>query len=296
MQIHDVLRLCLAVTRSLAELCFLSRDEIRVVEEAEEESKVRPVNQETQSQGSTRRPASRIPNGVEGGRRQQEDASHHLSQLQTRDAHGDEFRKADSQGRECVVGVHDRVDGSIDGHEDLAEWSSGNRRDPREQQDRHVMVPVEEEDGFLASDEEDRVAQLHELGGHEEPVPESGHVIQLHLTDPVMQSVAEHEVMPQESRTSPETEDGEDSESRVPDDERLLQVKGWSTAHPSLACEQEQEVDSRRQERQVRVIFRPFDVLISRVPALKRRREGVHGCRPHFSIRVRCWYQRNGWQ
>jgi len=104
-----------------------------------------------------------------------EAADQHLRQLTGRDEHGHLFGRPVAHGPRRVVRVHHRVYRVV--HDD--EPPGGRRelhvREPRVQQHGDVMIPVQEDERLLAEHDEYRVAELRQLGQHEQPRPEPGH-------------------------------------------------------------------------------------------------------------------------
>lgn len=73
---------------------------------------------------------------------------------------------------EEVVGVHDRVDGTVEDHSQVdVTVVAGVEVEPVDEEDGHVVVDVEERElgGFLAEDDEEGVEEVEDLGDVEEP-------------------------------------------------------------------------------------------------------------------------------
>jgi len=96
----------------------------------------------------------------------------HLRDLAEGDEESGEPFGADSERRETVVAIHKGMHGVVHGHEVQPTGCHGRVCIPAVQQHCHVVVPVEEDEGFLAEHDEHRVNQLRHFGENEEHHPE----------------------------------------------------------------------------------------------------------------------------
>lgn len=106
-------------------------------------------------------------------------ADNHLSQLAGGDEHGDVFPRPVAHGTQRVVGVHDGVHAVV--HDDVPACGRCVLRvgEPRVEQHGYVVVPVQEDEGLLAQNDEHRVSQLGQLGQNEQERPTPGHPVVL---------------------------------------------------------------------------------------------------------------------
>lgn len=163
----------------LAEPRRRRRRQIRFVEEARKQHKVAQVHGNRQFHVDRRDAARRPPDGGEKIVRPDvhRTADDHLQQLQRCDHHRNEARRLEAHRAQRIVRVHDRVYAVV--HDD--EPARGRRvlgvREPRVDQHGDVVVPVQEDQRLLAQHNEQRVAQLGQLGEHKQPRPEAAHAI-----------------------------------------------------------------------------------------------------------------------
>lgn len=108
---------------------------------------------------------------VDGG------AHHHLEELGSGDAHGDPAWHAEFQGLEGVVAVHDTVHQVVHADEPAGSGDVVGVGVPGVQENGHVMVPVEEDEGLFPQHDEHCVSQLWNFAQREHPVPETSHAV-----------------------------------------------------------------------------------------------------------------------
>jgi len=106
-----------------------------------------------------------------------ETADQHLRQLTGRDEHGHLLGHPVTQGAGRVVRVHHRVHRVVHDNEPPGGRRELRVREPRVHQHGHVMVPVEEDERFLAQHHEYGIAQFGQLGQDEHERPEPGHLV-----------------------------------------------------------------------------------------------------------------------
>mmetsp|Transcript_23869 Transcript_23869/g.65021 ORF Transcript_23869/g.65021 Transcript_23869/m.65021 type:complete len:277 (+) Transcript_23869:41-871(+) len=155
-------------------------------------------------------------------------ADNHLHDLRN----GDEDRPRRHElaeggdGHAGVVEVHERVHRVV--HRAIPEARSGvaDVGLPAEEQNRDVVVPVQEDDALALEHQEDGVQQLRELREDEHLQPEAD----LPLCVPVarrrahgVEEAVPHHVLEQVGHHRVEADPGERGEADVPDDERPLE-------------------------------------------------------------------------
>lgn len=106
-----------------------------------------------------------------------ETADQHLHQLTGRDEHRHIRGHPVTHGTGRVVRVHHRVHRVIHDDEPPGGRCELRVREPRVQQHGHVMVPVQEDERFLAHHYEYGITQFGQLGQDEHPRPEPGHLV-----------------------------------------------------------------------------------------------------------------------
>lgn len=153
--------------------------QVRLVEEAGEQHKVAEVHGNGQLDVDRRYVARGAAGGGQEVVRPDVDrtADDHLQQLQRRDHHRDEARRLEAHGAQRIVRVHDRVHAVVHHDEPARRRRVLGVREPRVDQHGDVVVPVQEDQRLLAQHNEQRVAQLGQLGQHEQPRPEAAHPI-----------------------------------------------------------------------------------------------------------------------
>jgi hypothetical protein len=151
-------------------------------------------------------------------------ADEHLRDLERRD----EPRPARllAAGRQSIVGVHERVDAAVHRGEDEAGGGVRREGSPALREDGEVVEPVEEDDGALREDEEERVDEFRDLGVDEGHRPEARGAEALHR----LRGAADRRVeavrrkVPEEvRRRAEEGDEGEDGEENVPRGEESLE-------------------------------------------------------------------------
>mmetsp|Transcript_54623 Transcript_54623/g.116047 ORF Transcript_54623/g.116047 Transcript_54623/m.116047 type:complete len:230 (+) Transcript_54623:128-817(+) len=161
-------------------------------EEVQEQIEVAPVHDESRGEvfllNVANPPLLGVAVKVETQRRHRHPHGH-LGDLHQRDDDRVEPARAHPHGHQEVVPVHDRVDGVVHGHEEQPRGGGRDVAVPAEEEDGHVMVPVQEDEGLLVHDDEERVQQLGELAEDEELDPEAGGARAVHL-----HGVAAHDV------------------------------------------------------------------------------------------------------
>jgi len=96
-------------------------------------------------------------------------AGQHLADLAQCDEHGQAPGHLEAGRPRCVVGVHERVDQVVHGHEPAAARHHVLVGVPGVQQHRDVVVPVEEDETLLPQDDEEGVAWRRRRRGESEP-------------------------------------------------------------------------------------------------------------------------------
>ena len=150
--------------------------DVSLVEESNKQDEVRCIHDEGDRDRLFLHLAVRALPDHSVGVRNDKDAGQHLGDLQRRDGHGNGFAQPDAQTLDRIVGVHEEVDDEVDAHEVAAKGRSLRGARPGEEEDGDVVIPVQEDDGPLAEDQEDRVSQLHDLGQSEGGHPEAAHI------------------------------------------------------------------------------------------------------------------------
>lgn len=159
------------------------RRQVRAVEELREQHEIAKVHCDRQLDVH-RRDVARAARRLDEGVRPNVDgtADNHLGQLQRRDEHRDKAGRIEAHRSQGVVRVHQRVDTVVHHDEPARRGRVFRVAEPGVHQHRDVVVPVQEDQRLLAQHNEDRVAQLGQLGEHEQPCPEARHFVLLNKT------------------------------------------------------------------------------------------------------------------
>mmetsp|Transcript_11181 Transcript_11181/g.20250 ORF Transcript_11181/g.20250 Transcript_11181/m.20250 type:complete len:275 (-) Transcript_11181:80-904(-) len=181
------------------------------------------------------------------------DSDDHLHDLGDGDEEGVHPLGLHADGHQKVVAVHDGVDGVVHADEEEAGGGLEGVGVPAEEEDGHVVVPVEEDQGPLPGDDEVRVDKLEGLGVDEELDPEAGghgppvgvglpaHILLDGLVEDVVEEVGDG---PGHSH------EGEGGEEEVPggEDGAVGVSGGLLVLHVVLSAEDGDKVDSAEGE------------------------------------------------
>ena len=174
------------------------------------------------------------------------DADDHLTQLEDGNVHGLECFGFAINGHEKVVTVHDGMDGVV--HDAKYEGLGGpdNIRVPAVEEDRYVMVPMEENEWFLVNDNKKGVKEFRYLGEGKELNPQSGTAVAKVLfavgAKVFVKGIVRPNVHESGGRTE-KTNTGKEGETQIPCGHGLTPIPRWTCCKVLCAKVNEQGVD-----------------------------------------------------
>lgn len=185
------------------------------------------------------------------------DPSNHLDDLQTCDRHGDPFGGLDADRAQGKVEVHAGMYHEVDRHEVPSERCTLCRRHPREEQDRDVVIDVQEDEWSFSHDDQDGVSQLHQLGQGKHTDPEAAQFAGSCHADRAVEVVVGQDVS-HVLRQSECTQQAEDSQAHVPCEQKPLEFEWLPIRHPLLAVVNDSKVSDRRHDGDRHVVLQPL--------------------------------------
>uniref|UniRef100_A0A1E1WP72 Uncharacterized protein n=1 Tax=Pectinophora gossypiella TaxID=13191 RepID=A0A1E1WP72_PECGO len=265
-------------------LCLLAafRSKIGFIEESGEKHEVREVHRHRQLDID-------LANSTGVGRRRGQivvrphvhiATDDHLRQLEQCDRHGHHLRRVLPHADQRVVSVHHTVDAVV--HDDEPARGGGVLGEgvPGVQQHGDVVVPVQEDEGFLAQHYEHRVAQLRQLREDEHPRPEAGHFVLLDKawhTDGVVDAVVPEHV--DELRQGPaRAHDAEQRQRTVPYYQRAPELEPGPILHVVLPSEDECHVHTNIIKRYSPILSHPLPIIVMDKLVLKFENVRVVWC------------------
>lgn len=156
--------------RRLGDLRMLWLSQISIVEEFEKQQKVREVHNKGPCDVLLANMTFSTVLLLIPGDTVDVDADDHLKDLTTRDGDVHPFGDLEAEGAQCVVRVHDWVNGVVHDREPATGGGEVASWEPAVDEHGGVVVPVQEDELLFAQHDEDRVAQFRQFAHDEKPL------------------------------------------------------------------------------------------------------------------------------